>query len=155
MALFTGLWLGALIAAVGALIHGDLTERRLANELLAGFYVLVVAGWIVAVPERPDPPQVWIALGGAVVTVVLGLALWAAGLVGAGDVKLAPAVVVLVASFGSDAWLIALGGSIVAALTTLMWAGIVGRSRWAGLPLAPTLLAGVVPAVAFVVLAGR
>lgn len=155
MALLIGLWLGALTAAVGALVHDDLSERRLANEIVAGFYLLAGLGWIVAVSERPDRPSLWPALLGGLAALAVGLGLWAVGLVAAGDVKLAPAAVVLVTGFGIDAWLIALGGAILAGLVTLVWAVRTGKAGSVGLPLAPTLLVGVVPAVAFVVLTGR
>lgn len=141
----TAAWLVALATITGLLIVGDLRRRHLDNRLVAGLALVAIVG--ITVIDRVDPVAVgWVVAAGAGATVV-GVALYGAGLVGGGDVKVAPLALALVTRFGADAWLVYLGLVIVVGATV----GVVHlrrRSPEAGtdIPLGPVLLAGLAPA---------
>lgn len=141
----TTIWIVALAVITGLLVVGDITNRRLDNRLVATLGVLVVAGMILTSGDD------WVGFGwvvlAALVAAAVTLGLWAAGQIGGGDVKIAPLVFALVTRFGSTAWLVYLAIAIIVAVATL----VVHMRRqhdetWV-IPLGPTLLSGLVPAV--------
>ncbi len=156
-----GVGAAQLVAAVvvlawcAALSAYDITQRRLPNALTLPAAVAVLAAAVSAGRGLP-------ALGGAVALLLVYLAVHvvAPSGLGAGDVKLAPAVGALTGAFGVDAWVLA---ALAAPLLTAMWAlavtaaGAAGRpsagaaGRPAAVPHGPSMCVSALAAVALVI----
>ncbi len=138
----------ASLAAV-ALAAGDLAQRRLPNVGVA-IFAAAVATTLASGPStdglRPVPA---LALGAG--AAVVGVAVWAAGLVGAGDAKILGPLVAVEAWMGSGPLLVWLGCTIVGLAAGLAW--LMAR-RPATVPLGTILLAGVAPSALALTVAG-
>jgi prepilin peptidase CpaA len=84
----TYLCLAAFVCMLGLAAFKDLRERRIPNRLTAGLALL----WPIYVLASPTAVAWLAALGLAAVMLLIGLALFARGLIGGGDVKLIAAV---------------------------------------------------------------
>lgn len=136
-----------------ALAAGDLARRQLPNPGVAAFAVAVAA--LLASGRSTDGlgPVVALAVGAAAAG--LGVAVWAAGLMGAGDAKVLGPLVALEAWMGSGPVLVWLGCTIVGLVAGLAWlltrrpapvhAGPAPDGHRASVPLGTILLAGVAP----------
>ncbi|MEZ5406975.1 MAG: hypothetical protein R2761_03055 [Acidimicrobiales bacterium] len=151
----------ALVAvAVTAMVLAgtDLARRRLPNVAVAAFAAAVAA--LLATGSTTDGLGPGPALALGLVAGGLGVAVWATGLMGAGDAKVLGPLVAVEAWMGSGARLVWLGFTIVGLAAGLVWlrvrrpatlpAATSGSS--AGLdgsrttvPLGTILLAGVAP----------
>ncbi len=124
-----------------ALAAGDLARRRMPNTGVVAFAVAVAALLVSGRPTDGLGPLPALALGlgaGA-----LGVAVWAAGLMGAGDAKVIGPLVAAEAWMGSGPQLVWLGVTIVGLAAGLIWL----LARRATVPLGTILLAGVAPSV--------
>ena len=143
-----------VVAVVASALAGsDLVRRRLPNAGVATFAasvsVLLVSGPANGGLEPPAALALGVAAG------VVGVGVWAAGLMAAGDAKVVAPVVALEAWMGSGPLLVYLGLTIVGTVLGLGWLvthrslaseppAAAGSGR-ASVPLGTILLAGVAP----------
>ncbi len=120
-----------------ALAVGDLARRRLPNTGVMVFALAVAALLASGRPTDGLDPLPALALG--LGTGALGVAVWAAGLMGAGDAKVVGPLVAAEAWMGSGPVLLWLGCTIVGLIAGLTWL-LVRRS--APLPVPATGPAG-------------
>ncbi len=147
------IWYVALAVVVVAMIVGDVRHREISNVLVLVFSGLAIVAMLFELPEGGGGGSVPLALGAGLAAFVVGLVVYGQGLLGGGDVKLAFGVVAVETWFGTDAWFIYLGVLIVAGIGTAIWLlRAEDGARAKGIPMAPTLLAGVVPSVVGVAL---
>lgn len=109
----------AVAVVATALAAGDLARRRLPNTGVMAFAVAVAALLASGHPTDGLGPVPALALGlgaGA-----LGVAVWAAGLMGAGDAKVIGPLVAVEAWMGSGPVLLWLGCTIVGLAAGLIW----------------------------------
>jgi len=143
MAALGWLWFAAVSSLLVAVAVTDWRQRLVANRSVVALAAL--AAFFVAAGDS-DGAAVTSRLGAAALAAgVFAVALggYAARLIGAGDVKMAVPVALIMARVGAGAWILYLGVFIVVGLTVLVVFGRRGRS----LPLAPVLGLGVVPAL--------
>lgn len=127
--------LSTLGAALGALAHTDLTQRRIPNRIVAPATAVCAA---LLFAQGVDAAQVLAGL--ALVALLLGLALARPASLGMGDVKLA---LLVVAGLGHIAVSAITLGLILAALYGALLVVRYGRSAAArSLPLAPFIAGG-------------
>jgi Flp pilus assembly protein protease CpaA len=136
------LWYGVVAALVVGLSLSDWRSRRVANgavaALLAAALLLVVFGHV-----EPGRPSRLVVIGAAAAVFTGAVLLYRLGLIAAGDAKLALPLALLMIGLGGDAWLIYLGTMIAVGL--VIGVKFVGKPE--GIPLAPVLGLGVVPAL--------
>lgn len=130
----------ALAVVATALAVGDLARRRLPNPGVAAFALAVAT--LLASGRATDGLRPVPALALGAVAGVLGVAIWAAGQMGAGDAKVLGPLVAAEAWMGSGPLLVWLGCTIVGLAVGLAW--LLTR-RPASIPLGTILLAGVAP----------
>lgn len=136
------LWFGAVTGIIVTVAVTDWRRRFVGNGLVAALTLLAAMFVVVGDAEAVVTSRWWsVAAAGAVFLV--GLGAWAAGSVGAGDVKLLVPVTLIMARLGATAWLFYLGVFIATAVVVLT---VFGRRRRT-LPLAPVLGLGVIPAL--------
>lgn len=140
------LGLVTMAVAATALAAGDLARRRLPNP---GVVVFAAAVAVLLASGRPtDGLGSGAALAVGAAAAVVGVAVWAAGVMGAGDAKVLGPLVAAEAWMGSGPLLVWLGCTIVGLVAGLIW---LLRHRGT-VPLGTILLAGVAPsALALVV----
>lgn len=142
MAALGWLWFVAVSTLIVAVSMADWRHRRVANGLVVTLAILAAVFAAVGESEAAVDSRWW-AAAAAVAAFVVGLGVYAAGLVGAGDVKLVLPVALIMTRLGPTPWLLYLGVLIAAAVVVLAVFARRGRS----LPLAPVVGLGVIPAL--------
>lgn len=136
------LWFAAVSAIVVILAVTDWRRRFVGNGLVVALTILAVV-FLVAGDADALVTSRWWAAAAAGAVFAAGLGAWAAGLVGAGDVKLLVPVTIFMTRLGATAWLFYLGVVIVMAVLVLT----VFTRRDRSFPLAPVLGLGIIPAL--------
>lgn len=132
----------AVAVVATALAAGDLARRRLPNAGVAAFAFAVAL--LLASGRPTDGLGPWPAVALGLGAGVLGVAVWSAGLMGAGDAKVIGPLVVAEAWMGSGPVLAWLGFTIVGLAAGLIWL-LLRRPAAVTVPLGTILLAGVAP----------
>lgn len=137
--------------AVGAvpLVVIDLAEQRLPTRIVAPLYVLLLALIVTDAALRADLSSAVRALAGSATSLVFFLAVaLASGQLGAGDVRLAAVLGLVLAWHSWTALLIGtISGLLIAAAIGLVLIVIAGRSRHTRMALGPALIIGALAAL--------
>ncbi len=136
------LWFVAVSALIVSVSIADWRHRLVANGLVVTLAILAAVFAAVGESEAVVDSRWW-AAAAAVAAFVVGLGVYATGLVGAGDVKLVFPVALIMTRLGATPWLLYLGVLIAAAVVVVAVFARRGRS----LPLAPVVGLGVIPAL--------
>lgn len=139
------------VLVVGAvpLVVIDLAEHRLPTRIVAPLYVLLLALIVTDAALRADPSSAMRALAGSAALLVFFLAVaLASGQLGAGDVRLAAVLGLVLAWHSWTALLVGtISGLLIAATIGLVSILVLRRSRHTRMALGPALIIGALAAL--------
>ena len=136
------LWFGAVAGIVVTVAVIDWRRRFVGNGLVVALTVLA-AVFVGFGDAEAVVTSRWWSVAATFAVLLVGLGTWAAGLIGAGDVKLLVPVALIMVRLGAIAWLFYLGVFIAGAVIVMT----VFSRRGQTFPLAPVLGLGVIPAL--------